>query len=75
MLSPVVTSTSCNKTPTASVPNADAVKAVVAMAQETSTEIVKPENIRKRIISAINTKKSYFGYKWKMVKKGEDINV
>ena len=45
------------------------------MAKETSTEIVKPENIRKRIISAINTKKSYFGYKWKMVKKGEDINV
>ena len=53
----------------------DAVKAVVAMAQETSTEIVKPENIRKRIISAINTKKSYFGYKWKKIKKGEDINV
>ena len=53
----------------------DAIKAVVAMAKETSTEIVKPENIRKRIISAINTKKSYFGYKWKMIKKGEDINV
>ena len=53
----------------------DAVKAVVAMAQETATEIVKPENIRKRIISAINTKKSYFGYKWKKIKKGEDINV
>ena len=45
------------------------------MAQETSTEIVKPENIRKKIISAINTKKSYFGYKWKKIKKGEDINV
>ena len=53
----------------------EAVNAVVAMAQETSTEIVKPENIRKRIISAINTKRSYFGYKWKKVKKGEDIDV
>ena len=53
----------------------DAVKAAVAMAQETSTEIVTPENIKKRIISAINTKKSYFGYKWKKIKKGEDINV
>ena len=34
---------------------------------------VKPENVRKRIINAINKKSSYMGYKWKYVKieKGE----
>ena len=48
-----------------------ALKDITATLANTS---VKPENVRKRIINAINKKSSYMGYKWKYVKieKGEE---
>ena len=46
----------------------DAVKAAVAEIKKTSTAEVKENNVRNRIIHAINRKSSYMGWKWKYVK-------
>lgn len=66
------------KTPIDYLTLQDAVDAAVAEIKKTAPGDVKKNNVRNRIINAINRKTSYMGWKWKYVKiekGGEDKDV
>ena len=53
----------------------DALGFAISLVNKTTQSKFKKENIQRKVIHAINSKKEYFGLKWKAIRKGAQINA